>query len=81
MLVLMEEIGLAGTWVSVMCDEAQQKKVAEAMHVSSEFMPMGILTLGYPEQDAEEDKPGKMKKKAEECFRKKIHFVDTLGRY
>lgn len=57
MLVLMEEIGLAGTWVSVMCDEAQQKKVAEAMHVSSEFMPMGILTLGYPEQDAEEDKP------------------------
>lgn len=81
MLVLMEEIGLAGTWVSVMCDEAQQKKVGEAMHVSSEFMPMGILTLGYPEQDAEEDKPGKMKKKAEECFRKKIHFVDTLGRY
>ena len=81
MLVLMEEIGLAGTWVSVMCDEAQQKKVAEAMHISSEFMPMGILTLGYPEQDAEEDKPGKMKKKAEECFRKKIHFVDTLGRY
>lgn len=51
------------------------------MHISSEFMPMGILTLGYPEQDAEEDKPGKMKKKAEECFRKKIHFVDTLGRY
>ena len=45
MLVLMEEIGLAGTWVSVMCDEAQQKKVAEAMHISSEFMPMGILTL------------------------------------
>ena len=70
-----------GNMVSVMCDEAQQKKVAEAMHISSEFMPMGILTLGYPEQDAEEDKPGKMKKKAEECFRKKIHFVDTLGRY
>lgn len=81
MLVIMEEIGLAGTWVSVMCDEAQQKKVAEAMHISSEFMPMGILTLGYPEQDAEEDKPGKKKKKAEERFRKKIHFVDTLGRY
>lgn len=81
MLVIMEEIGLAGTWVSVMCDEAQQKKVAEAMHISLEFMPMGILTLGYPEQDAEEDKPGKKKKKAEERFRKKIHFVDTLGRY
>ena len=44
-------------------------------------MPMGILTLGYPEQDAGEDKPGKKKKKAEERFRKKIHFVDTLGRY
>lgn len=81
MLVIMEEIGLAGIWVNVMDDEAQQKKVAEAMNISSEFMPMGILTLGYPEKDPDEDKPGKKKKKADERFRKKIHFVDTLGRY
>ena len=74
MLVIMEEMELAGEWVSVMEDEAQQKAISAALHISSEYVPMGILALGYPEKKAK-------KKKKDTSFRKRIHFVDSLGRY
>ncbi|MDO4384082.1 MAG: nitroreductase family protein [Eubacteriales bacterium] len=80
MLVIMEEMELAGEWVNAMEDEAQQEAISAALHISSEYVPMGILTLGYPEKTPEETKKAKKKKK-DTSFRKRIHFVDSLGRY
>ncbi len=80
MLVIMEELELTGEWVSAMVDEAQQKAITTALHISSDYVPMGILTLGYPEVTKEEEKKAKKKKK-DTSFRKRIHFVDSLGRY
>lgn len=79
MQVLMEEIGLKGQWITILGNSEQQSKVAEAMNISSEFVPMGVLTLGYPQEDEEELKL--KKQRMDRGYRKKIHFVDTLGRY
>ena len=80
MLVIMEEMELAGAWMSAMDDADQQKAIAKSLHVSSDYVPMGILTLGYPEVTKEEEKKAKKNKK-DTSFRKRIHFVDSLGRY
>ena len=79
MKVIMDEIGLVGKWICVVGNEAQQKAVTETLSIASEFVPMGILTLGYPE--LEDDDENLNKKKMDKGYRKKIHFVDALGRY
>ncbi len=79
MKVIMDEIGLVGKWVCLVGNEAQQQAVSETLSISSEFVPMGILTLGYPELEEEGDNQNK--KKMDKGYRKKIHFVDALGRY
>lgn len=79
MKVIMDELGLVGKWICVVGNEAQQQVVSKTLSISSEFVPMGILTLGYPE--LEEDGENQNKKKMDKGYRKKIHFVDALGRY